>query len=224
MTGTDRRWSRREWLQVAGLAAAGYGITLLVRANLPVGRDVSGFPAALSLQRDPHGPAEGPGHADVTIIAFTDYLCPACRKAAPDLAAAIRADGRVKAVYRDWPIFGPLAEQLARLALAADYQGIYPAVHHALMREHPSGDERALQSLIEGAGGDWARIVQDQITHVVEIEAALARNRHDAAALGLAGTPAFLAGTLLIEGAVSQSQFARAFREVREKQDEPQAV
>lgn len=212
----DHRWSRREWLQVAGLVAAGFGIGALIRANRPLGRDVSGFAGALALQRDPAGPAQGPADADVQIIAFTDYLCPACRKAAPELAAALDDDGRARVIYKDWPIFGPVAEQLARVALAAEHQGIYPEVHHALMAQRPPGDRGELRELIEREGGDWVRLERDLSVHAPDIEAMLGRNRRDAFALGLAGTPAFLVGTVLIEGALTSSQFARAFRQSRE--------
>ena len=46
---------------------------------------------------------------------------------------AVARDGNIRLVYKDWPIFGAQSERAAKVALAADRQGIYPSVHHALM-------------------------------------------------------------------------------------------
>lgn len=217
MTSPKRRWARREWLQLAGVIATGYGISVIVRSNAPPGRDVSGNSTARALRLDPGGPAEGPASADLRVIAFTDYLCPACREAAPALAAAVEEDGNVQVIYKDWPIFGEVSERLARVALAADHQGIYARVHHALMSETPSADPAILRGLVERAGGRWARIEQDLREHGGEIEAALDKNRRDAFALGIAGTPTYLTGSILIEGPLSRSGFIRAFGKARDK-------
>src|SRR5690606_18407885 len=97
------------------------------------------------------------GNADLTVVMFTDYQCPACRKADPALRAALARDGNVRVVYKDWPVFGERSEYAAKVALAAHRQGIYCAVHHALMNA-PSLDHAALREVIVRAGGDWTQL------------------------------------------------------------------
>lgn len=53
---------------------------------------------------DPDAPEGGSPKGDVTIVAFTDYNCPYCKKAAPDLKRIVAEDGKVRLVYKDWPI------------------------------------------------------------------------------------------------------------------------
>lgn len=210
------RLSRREWLQLSGLVAGSYGVGVLLRMTVaPVGRDVSADPTAQALLRDASAPREGPDDADVVVVVFTDYQCPACRKAAPALAAAAREDGKVRILYKDWPIFGPVSEQAARVALAADRQGLYAPVHHALMAEPRRLDPVVLRAVVEQAGGDWPRIEQDLQIHGAAMDRALRKNRDDAFALGVAGTPAYLIGGTLVIGAIGRRQFRRAFADVR---------
>ncbi|WP_082718718.1 MULTISPECIES: thioredoxin domain-containing protein [unclassified Sphingobium] len=165
MTAERRRLSRRELLQLGGLVAAGYGVSVFLQATAPLGRDMSTNSQAQALLRNPGGPTEGPDDADLRVVIFTDYQCPACRKAAPDLDAAFREDGRVQLAYKDWPIFGALSEQAARVALAAHYQGIYPPIHHALMRERRQLERNVLELVVQQAGGRWDRIERDLNPH-----------------------------------------------------------
>jgi protein-disulfide isomerase len=130
------------------------------------------------------------------------------------MLAAVRADGRVRLVYRDWPIFGAVSERAARLALASDYQGIYPDVHDALMHAG-SLDDATVRLAVEQAGGDWARLLVDLAAHRGAIDAHLARNAAHAQALGLEGTPGYLAGPILIRGAMDETAFRRAFAQAR---------
>lgn len=185
------------------------------RRTAPLGRDVSGNEVAQWLLRGRGAPREGPADADVTVVVFTDYQCPACRKAEPQLRMAFEDDRKVAIVYKDWPIFGPVSQRAARVALAADRQSIYPQVHHALMRERRLLEPPVLRDVIERAGGRWDRIERDLTDHGRAIDAALAQTRREAFLLGISGTPAFLIGPSLIEGALDRSEFRRAFRAAR---------
>lgn len=207
--------TRREWLQFLGVGAAGYGVSLVIRANAPLGTDVSANPTAQALLHEKNGPGEGPSNADLRVTIFTDYQCPACRKAAPKLRDAFKADGRVQLRYKDWPILGERSVFAARMALAADRQGLYVPVHNALMRDPRRLDPPVLRQIAERSGARWSRIEEDLRVHDPEIDRFLQRNHRDAFALGVAGTPAFLIGPLLVRGALSSSQFARAFSQAR---------
>ncbi|ODU22463.1 MAG: hypothetical protein ABS87_01975 [Sphingomonas sp. SCN 67-18] len=207
---------RRELLQLSGLAAAGYGVGMALRMTAPpAGRDLGDDPRARALLRDGSAPAEGPRDADVVLVLFTDYQCPACRKAAPALAAAMREDGGVRVLYRDWPIFGPRSEQAARVALAAGRQGLYAQVHHGLMADRRRLDPPVLRAVAEAAGGDWARLERDMAADRAAVDRAFRKTRDDAYALGIAGTPAYLIGSKLVIGAIGRRQFRRAFADAR---------
>src|SRR6202035_5593680 len=54
--------------------------------------------------RDPDIPVAGNLDGDVTIVEWFDYQCPYCRKLEPELQQAIKHDGKVRLVLKDWPI------------------------------------------------------------------------------------------------------------------------
>lgn len=144
---------------------------------------------------DPEAPNAGNPKGDVTIAAFLDYNCPFCKKAAPDLARIVKTDGKIRLVYKDWPILGDASVYGAQLALAAHYQGKYEAVHHALMAL-PSMriPKDKILGAIQAAGVDMARLQADLKTKSDAITALLRRNLAQADAIGLEGTPAYLVG------------------------------
>ena len=127
---------------------------------------------------------------------------------------AVEADGKVRIVYKDWPIFGELSQRAARVAIASDAQNIYPLVHDRLMKA-PAVNERTLRMAIEQSGGNWRRIERDLVVNQVQISAELERNRLQAFGLGLDGTPGYLIGPILVEGALDESEFVRVFNEAR---------
>ena len=164
---------------------------------------------------DADAPFEGPVEADLTVVIFTDYQCPACRRASPELDAAYTADSHVRLIYKEWPIFGAASEQAARVALAANRQGIYPKVHRALMRAPAGLEEESLRGIIEQAEGDWALLTRDLRTHRETMDHMLSKTSAQAFALGLGGTPAFLIGSLLVVGAIDEAEFREAFVSAR---------
>ena len=193
----------------------GWATGRVMQRAAPIGRDVGGDPAARAILRDRDAPIRDVPGATLTMVVFTDYQCPACRAAHPAMTAAVAADGHVRIVWRDWPIFGPRSERAARVAIAAARQGIYPAVHDALMTGPVPVDDGVLRAAVARAGGDWARVTADLRDHDRAITAQLIRHQADARRLGLPGTPAYLIGPLLVTGAIDAATFRAAFAEAR---------
>lgn len=129
---------------------------------------------------------------------------------------AVQQDGRVRVIYKDWPIFGPISERAARVALASHHQGIYAKVYDRLMTSPASNDD-VLRDAVQQSGGDWKKLMSDLQLHGAEIDQRLGLNSQQAIALGLPGTPGYLIGPLLIKGAASQQQFRRAIQEARDR-------
>lgn len=201
----------RRLLMLLAVVVLGWGVGQIFSLAQPIGTDVGDRPAAQAALRDRTAPRAEVAAPTLTLVVFTDYLCPACRAADPAMAAAIARDGHVRTVYRDFPVFGPVAENAARVAIAADRQGIYPALHRRLMAERRPLDDAVLREAVTAAGGDWAVVDRDRRTHAAAIEAQLAITREQAAAIGIAATPSYLAGPILAVGARDERGFARLF-------------
>lgn len=203
---------RRQFLTIVGssvVASALAGLTLDARAQEV---DVKG------ILHDPEAPDAGNPKGDVTIVAFTDYNCPFCKKSAPDLDRIVKEDGNIRLVYKDWPILTEASVYGARLALAAKYQGKYDLVHRALMaipgRQIP---EHRMLEAVKVSGVDMARLQSDLKTHNDKITALLQRNMAQADSLGLQGTPTYLIGPFRMS-TLDYDGFKEALAEARRRQ------
>lgn len=170
--------------------------------------------------RDPETPTAGNPDGDLTIVDFFDYNCPFCKKSAPSLERAVKADGKVRHVYKDWPILGPTSIIGARLALAAKYQGKYFDVHHALMNIPGNGipQERMIEE-VRKTGVDMNRLDADINGHAEEIGKLIKRNNAIAETIGFMGTPSFLVGPYKVGQALTYEGYVRVFADARARQE-----
>ena len=201
--------SRRQWLGLGAISLVALGLGGWLRRGQPVGTNVSGIMDVPALADAPGFPSQGAVDAHVTMLVFSDYACPICRRAEPLWRAAVRDAGDVRVIHRDWPILGPDSLRAARVALAADRQGFYAPFHETLMRTGRH-DDAAMRTALAQAGGDWSRIEADLGAHAEAIDRLLARTTQDALQLGFPGTPGYLVGPLRIAGAATERQFAGA--------------
>lgn len=170
-----------------------------------------------AIRTDPVAPVITPKGADVTIVLFSDYNCPYCRKVHPALQALLREDPKVRLLYRDWPIFGGASTEAARAAIAAEFQGKHAAFNDALMTTQGKLDSAAIRSAANRAGVDWSRLQKDLTARRQEIDAVLGRSDRYARMLGLTGTPGLLIGPYLLPGAVGVAELRKVVAAVRAK-------
>lgn len=203
--------SRRAALGLLALAAAPGWITD-ARAS-----EEDGLSTEMILN-DPADPQAGNARGDVTIVYFFDYNCPFCKKTMGPLNKAVKQDGEVRLVYKDWPILSSASIYGAKLALAAHYQGKYSDAHHAMMSiEGGRVPEDKMRKAVAGAGIDMVRLERDMKARDAEITALLRRHGAQADALGLAGTPVFLIGPFLVASALDEAGFRQVISDARER-------
>lgn len=209
-----QRSANRQVLFLTLLVALGLVVMQGLQSCRPIGRSVADAQAFVDIQEGRESPELALGKADLTVIIFADYQCAACKSGHLALDRAVRRDGDIRLVYKDWPLLGDRSLRAAQVALATRSQGIYPKVHGYLMKA-TSLDDASLRAAIIGAGGDWDRLQAELTADSPEIADQLAANQSDALALGLQGTPAYLVGPILIEGAATEKEFLRAFGKAR---------
>ena len=85
-------------------------------------------------------PVLGPATAPVTMVEFSDYQCPYCRRAQGAVDQILgKYQGKIRFVHRDFPLDGhPRAMPAARAARCADEQGKFWDYHHALLTSRPA--------------------------------------------------------------------------------------
>lgn len=212
---TAPRLTRRDALVMAGLVVGGYAISAALRSAAPLSRDVSGNMIAEAALDDPDGPSGGAPGGNLTMAVYTDYRCPACRQAHQALKAALAADGNVRLLYKDYPIFGAVSEAAAERAIAAHYQDLYEPLHDRLMTGPASVNTNDVRRAMIAIGGDWDQLESDRKTRAPAIARRLGRIANEAFGLGIAGTPGYLIGTRLVIGALDADEFGRVFRDAR---------
>jgi protein-disulfide isomerase len=167
---------------------------------------------------DPEAPIGGNPEGDLTIVDFFDYNCPYCKKSATYLERLVKTDGKIKIIYRDWPILTETSIVGAQLALGAKYQGKYLEAHHALMNVPGYGISQKMVDAIKKSGVDMERLDADMKANSGAIALLIKRNLTIADAIGLQGTPGFLVGPYKVNQALNYEGFQHVVADARTRQ------
>jgi protein-disulfide isomerase len=152
------------------------------------------------LADSPDDLVQGNPKGDVTLVEFFDYRCPYCKQVEPSLDALLKEDGKLRVVYKEFPILGEASVYATRAALAAKKQGKYAEFHRVMMATKGDiGDDTVLK-VATSLGLDVGKIKADM--NAPEIEKVIDKNYALADALSIQGTPAIIIGDTLIPGAV----------------------
>lgn len=145
------------------------------------------------------GAWEGAANADVTVVEFFDYACGYCRASLPDLAKLVGADSKVKVVYRELPILSEESSDAAKVSLLAAERGQYMAYHKALY-----GAGRVTRETILGAAARAGISKADAESAIAskKYDAEIQSNIALAQKLQASGTPTFVIGEQVLNGAV----------------------
>ncbi len=153
---------------------------------------------------------KGAAKPDVTLIEFYDYACPYCKASNPHVDQLLNDDKGLRVVYRELPILGPDSVTAARLALEASKAGRFAKFHDAMWAAgRPAPDTIATAA--------QAASVPPTPQDDPLIEAELKRNFSLAGQLGATGTPLFVVGDRVMNGAVGYDMLKQAIAEARRK-------
>ena len=151
----------------------------------------------------------GAADGDVVLVEFFDYACGYCRKSNADVDRLLREDPKLKVVWREWPVLGPDSEAAARASLAAAQAGRFKPFHDQLFAAgRPTADALAKARAAVGLSGDLPAAATDR---------ELARNFQLARNLEATGTPTFVVGDQILQGAVGYEALKQAVKEARER-------
>jgi protein-disulfide isomerase len=149
---------------------------------------------------DPATPVGGNPDGNVTVVEFFDYRCPYCKQVEPSLESMLKQDGKLRLVYKEFPILGPVSVTAAHAALAAQRQGKYDAFHAAMMEAHGNITDDTVYQIAGSVGLDVAKLKRDMATP--EVTQQIKDNMKLADALDIHGTPAFVIGDKVVPGAL----------------------
>jgi protein-disulfide isomerase len=154
-----------------------------------------------------HGAWAGAARPDVVLVEFFDYACGFCRASNPDIERLLREDSRLRVVWREYPVLGPNSEQAAVASLAAARAGRFRAFHDRLYAGgRPTAATIAAARQSVGLG---------DVTLTDEFRREVERNYELARAIGATGTPTFVIGDRVLQGAVGYEALKSAIEEAR---------
>ena len=120
----------------------------------------------------------------------------------------VKEDPALRIVYRELPILGPDSVTAARLSLEASKLGRFGLFHDAMwLAGHPAPETNA-----EAAG---AAGIDSSPKPDAAIEAELKKNYQLAGQLGATGTPLFVVGNRVMNGAVGYDALKDAIAKAR---------
>lgn len=165
--------------------------------------------------RDPAIPAAGNPNGNLTIVEYSDFNCPYCRRVYPVVQKVVREDGNIRLVNKLWPLFGPASVYSAQMTLATRPQGKYLQAYEALMTSKSRVTEASADKTLASIGVDVNRTKQDLRKSIEEIGATLKRHHAQATGLDFQGTPSFIIGKFRVFGAREEDLFKQAISDAR---------
>ena len=223
----------------AGLRAAGLALALLLgglvggpaalRAEgaagaapgagegIPAGPEAAAEYARLRAQvfDGPDLPVMGNPQGSFTIVEFSDYNCPFCRRTAPEVTAFLASHPQVRLVVHEVPIFGEGSREAATVALAAARQGRYAEFHRAMMAAHGKAGRASALRVARGLGLDMDRLERDMQSDAVVTRIETSLDLADR--IGLMGTPSFVIGEQSLFGYLGRDDLAELVAEAEKK-------
>ncbi len=209
---------------LAGMAAAAAVVAILIVVSLaPWENDGEGTPSEFvvptprpaDIPRD--GTTLGNPDAPLTIVEYSDFLCPFCSRAALDTVPQIEeeyvAAGRVKLVFKHFVVHGQQAVLAAGAAQCASEQNAFWVYHDMLYLNAESVDfsiENLKQFAVE------LRLDTDSFNTCLDSERyidKLAADVDGARRRGVNSTPTFFVGQTQIVGAKSYAEFKAAIED-----------
>jgi protein-disulfide isomerase len=141
-----------------------------------------------------HSAWAGAADGDVVLVEFFDYACPYCRQSNADVTRLLREDPRLRVVWRELPVLGPASHAAALASLGAARQGRFRLFHDRMFALG-----RPTEALLAMAAQETGVRPEPP---TAEGQAELSRNLEAARELGINGTPAFVIGDRVFQGAV----------------------
>ena len=162
----------------------------------------------------------GDANAPVTIVEFSDYQCPFCRRAFEDAEKKVIENyvntGKVRIYFKDFPLsFHPDAPAAANAARCAGEQGKYWEMHDAIFVGQGPAElgTVAINASVYTTYAKEMGLKEPQFTQCVQSDKYASEVQADTAqgiAAGVSGTPTFFVNNQQVVGAQPYEAFKAA--------------
>ncbi|MBI3665989.1 MAG: thioredoxin domain-containing protein [Acidobacteria bacterium] len=152
----------------------------------------------------------GNAKAGVTIVEFSDFQCPFCRRVQPTLRELLsKYEGRVNLAYRDFPLreIHPQAQNAAEAARCAAEQGKFWEYHDLLLGDASKLNPPGLAEYASGLGLDRKQF--DACLKSGKFKPQVEEDLQEGLKAGVSGTPSFYINGVFLSGAQPAAAFQK---------------
>jgi len=154
-------------------------------------------------------PTTGPKNAKVTIIEFSDFECPFCKRS-QDVNRKLREKykDQIKWVFRDFPLeFHPNAMYAHMAANCAIPQDKYWEISNVLFDNSGNLEKSNVDYLVTKAGLDKTKYSQCMKENEGKLLSEIQADIQEGQKFGVSGTPAFFINGIFVSGALPYEHF-----------------
>lgn len=150
------------------------------------------------LFNDPDSPRIGARHAKLTLVNFTDYNCPYCKKLDTMLLKIVQKYPDVAVIFKPLPFKGESSVLSARIVLTTwrKHPGQFLALHEKLMENRGYHSAESIKRAQEKSASTPVEVDEKSMETI-------STNLQLSQLVGVHGTPATIIGNELLPGAVS---------------------
>ena len=185
-----------------------------LREKYPVSVFLTAPPLPITSVSEGDSPALGPADAPVTVVEYSDYQCPACRKA-HEIVKKIRGEytGRVRWIYKNYPLDRHRnARFMAQAAHCADEQGKFWEFQDMLFQSKKNVDAAAMKKFGDMLGLDARSF--GECVDTGRYQPLVEKDKREGREAGVSSTPTFI-----INGQISPGYLKyEAFKDLIEKE------
>ncbi|MGC6472248.1 MAG: DsbA family protein [Parvibaculales bacterium] len=155
----------------------------------------------------------GPADAKITVVEFFDYNCGYCKRALPDLLKLVEKNDDIRVTFKEMPILGPSSTAAAQMALTAQSEEDYLAIHRDILENRGQLNQARIDQIADKYGLNDA-VSKDRrrsplITKHLDDTRALAQS------LEITGTPSFIINDRILPGAVPYDRLQAEIDDIR---------
>lgn len=157
-------------------------------------------------------PVTGPAKAPITVVEFSDFQCPYCAAATPNIEAMLKLyPSQMKLVFKQFPLtdLHPQAELAAQASVAAQKQGKFWQMHDALFASHHDLSRAHILELAQQNGLNMKQFEQDLDSPAAR--ETVGRDLRDGEQAGVEGTPTIFINGQRFNGPIDVSELRTVF-------------
>ena len=154
-----------------------------------------------------NSPVKGPADAKITIVEFSDFQCPYCKRGKDNMEQVMKMfPNDVKIVFKQLPLsFHSKAKPAAKAALAAAKQGKFWEMHDLFFDNQGQLGDQYFEDKAKELGLDLEKFKADMASP--EVDAQIEAESKLAAESGISGTPGFFVNGVAVKGAYPPEHF-----------------